>query len=58
LKWPFSGIYNLLNAKAHTETISYSQRSVLEAYYQGDIGKTLAFLEERQIGNLSGWLTK
>ena len=58
LKWPFSGIYNLLNAKAHTEIISDSQRSELEAYYQGDIAKTRAFLEERQIGNLPGWLTK
>ena len=58
LKWPFSGIYNLLNTKAHTETISDSQRSELEAYYQSDIAKTRTFLEERQIGNLPGWLTK
>ena len=52
LKWPFSAIYNLLNAKPHTETISDSHRSELEAYYQGDIGETRAFLKERQIGNL------
>ena len=58
LKWPFSGIYNLLNAKPHTETISDSQRSELEAYYQSDIAQTRAFLEESQIGNLPDWLTK
>ena len=58
LKWPFSGFYNFLNAKPHTETISDSQRSELEAYYQDDIGETRTFLEERQIGNLPDWLTQ
>ena len=58
LKWPFRGIYNLLNAKAHTEIISDSLRGELEAYYKSDMDQTRIFLEERQIGNLPGWLTR
>ena len=58
LKWPFSGIYNLLNAKPHTETISDSLRSELTQYYQKDIDQTCDFLEKRQIGNLPDWLIK
>ena len=58
LKWPFSGIYNLLNAKPHTETISDSLRAELTQYYQEDMDKTSDFLKERQIENLPGWLTK
>jgi hypothetical protein len=58
LKWPFSGIYNLLNARPHTETISDSLRAELTQYYQEDMDKTSDFLKERQIENLPGWLTK
>jgi len=58
IKWPFSGIYNLLNAKPHTETISDSLRAELTQYYQEDMDKTSDFLKERQIENLPGWLTK
>ena len=58
LKWPFSGIYNLLNAKPHTEIISDSLRAELNQYYQADMDQTSDFLKERQIENLPGWLTK
>ena len=58
LKWPFSGIYNLLNAKPHTEIISDSLRTELNQYYQDDMHKTRDILKERQIENLPDWLTK
>ena len=58
LKWPFSGIYNLLNAKPHTEIISDSLRAELNQYYQDDMHKTRDILKERQIENLPDWLTK
>ena len=58
LKWPFSGIYNLLNSKPHTETISDSLRRELVQYYQKDMDQTCDFLEKRQIGNLPDWLIK
>ena len=57
LKWPFSGIYNLLNAKPNTETISDSLKTELTQYYQDDIQKTREILKERQIENFPGWLT-
>ena len=57
LKWPFSGIYNLLNAKPNTETISDLLKTELTQYYQGDIQKTREILKERQIENFPGWLT-
>ena len=58
LRWPFGAVYNFLNAKPHTETISDSIRSELTQYYQKDIEQTCDFLEKRQIGNLPGWLIK
>ena len=57
LKWPFSGFYNLINAKPHNETISDSLRAELTEYYQEDMHKTRDFLKERQIENLPGWLS-
>ena len=57
LKWPFSGLYNLVNAKPHNETLSASLRAELTEYYQEDIHKTRDFLKERQIENLPGWLS-
>ena len=58
LKWPFSGMYNLINAKPHNEKISDSLRTELTQYYQADMDQTSDFLKERQIENLPGWLTK
>jgi len=58
LKWPFSGMYNLINAKPHNEKISDSLRTELIQYYQADMDQTRDFLKERQIENLPGWLTK
>jgi len=58
LKWPFSGMYNLINAKPHNEKISDSLRTELAQYYQADMDQTSDFLKERQIENLPGWLTK
>ena len=58
LKWPFSGMYNLINAKPHNEKISDSLRTELTQYYQADMDQTRDFLKERQIENLPGWLTK
>ena len=57
LKWPFSGLYNLVNAKPHNEILSDSLRAELTEYYQEDIHKTRDFLKERQIENLPGWLS-
>ena len=57
LKWPFSGLYNLVNAKPHNETLSDSLRAELTEYYQEDIHKTRDFLKERQIENLPDWLS-
>ena len=57
IKWPFSGIYNLLNAKPNTETIPDSLKTELTQYYQSDIQKTREILKERQIENFPGWLT-
>jgi len=57
-KWPFSGIYNFLNARPHTETISDLLRDELIQYYQDDMNKTSDFLKERQIENLPDWLTQ
>ena len=57
LKWPFSGLYNLVNAKPHNETLSDTLRAELTEYYQEDIHKTRDFLKERQIENLPGWLS-
>ena len=57
LKWPFSGLYNLLNAKPHNEKISDSLRAELLEYYQEDMNKTRDFLKERQIENLPDWLS-
>ena len=57
LKWPFSGLYNLLNAKPHNETISDSLRAELLEYYQEDINQTRDFLKERQIENWPDWLS-
>lgn len=58
LKWPFSGMYNLINAKPHNEKISDSLRTELTQYYQADMDQTSDFLKERQIENLPGWLIK
>lgn len=58
LKWPFSVVYNLINAKPHNEKISDSLRIELTQYYQDDMDKTSDFLKERQIENLPDWLTK
>ena len=57
IKWPFSGIYNLLNAKPNTETIPDSLKTELTQYYQSDLQKTREILKERQIENFPGWLT-
>ena len=57
LKWPFSGLYNLVNAKPHNETLSDTLRAELTEYYQEDMHKTRDFLKERQIENLPGWLS-
>ena len=57
LKWPFSGLYNLINAKPQNETISDSLRAELTEYYQEDMHETRDFLKERQIENLPGWLS-
>ena len=57
LKLPFSGFYNLVNAKAHNETISNPLRAELVQYYQEDVKQTGVFLKEKQIGNLPDWLT-
>lgn len=57
IKWPFSRLYNLLNAKPHNETISDSLREELVGYYQEDMNKTRDFLKERQIENLPDWLS-
>ena len=57
LKWPFSGLYNLVNAKPHNETLSDSLRAELTEYYQEDMHKTRDFIKERQIENLPGWLS-
>lgn len=56
IKLPFSGLYNLFNAKPHNETISDSLRAELIQYYQDDIKQTSDFLKEKQIENLPGWL--
>jgi len=57
IKWPFSGIYNFLNAKPNTETIPDSLKTELTQYYQSDIQKTREILKERQIENFPEWLT-
>ncbi len=57
LKWPFSGLYNLLNSKPNNEKITDSVRVDLVQYYQDDMNKTRDFLKERQIENLPDWLT-
>ena len=57
LKWPFSGLYNLLNSKPNNEKIADSVRADLVKYYQDDMNKTRDFLKERQIENLPGWLS-
>ena len=57
LKWPFSGLYNLLNSKPNNEKITDSVRADLVQYYQDDMNKTRDFLKERQIENLPDWLT-
>ena len=57
IKWPLSGIYNLLNAKPNTETIPDSLNTELIQYYQDDIQKTREILKERQIENLPDWLS-
>ena len=56
LKWPFSGLYNLLNSKPNNEKITDSVRADLVKYYQDDMNKTRDFLKERQIDNLPDWL--
>ena len=57
LKLPFSGFYNLVNAKVHNETISNQLRAELVQYYKEDVKETGVFLKEKQIGNLPDWLT-
>ena len=57
LKWPFSGLYNLLNSKPNNEKITDPVRADLVQYYQDDMNKTRDFLKERQIENLPDWLT-
>ena len=57
IKWPFSGIYNLLNAKPNTETIPDSLKTELTQYYQSDLQKTREILKERQLVNLPDWLS-
>ena len=57
LKWPFSGLYNLLNSKPNNEKITDSVRADLVQYYQDDMNKTRDFLKERQIENLPDWLS-
>ena len=56
LKWPFSGLYNLINSKPNNEKITDSVRTELVQYYQDDMNKTRDFLKERQIENLPDWL--
>ena len=56
IKLPLRGLYNLLNAKPHNETISESLRAELVQYYQDDMKQTGDFLKEKQIENLPGWL--
>jgi len=57
IKWPLSGIYNLLNAKPNTEAIPDSLNTELTQYYQDDIQKTREIIKERQIENLPDWLS-
>ncbi|MFL2944979.1 MAG: sulfotransferase family protein [Candidatus Poseidoniales archaeon] len=58
LKWPLSGIYNLVNAKPNTEKISDSLRNELVNYYSSDISKTRNFLEEIHIKNIPEWMVR
>lgn len=58
LKWPLSGIYNLVNAKPNTEKISDSLRNELVNYYSSDISKTRNFLEEMHIKNIPEWMIR
>ena len=58
LKWPLSGIYNLINAKPNIEKVSNALRNELVKYYDADISETRKFLEERQIKNFPGWMDR
>lgn len=58
LKWPLSGIYNLVNAKPNTEKISDLLRNELVNYYSSDISKTRNFLEEMHIKNIPEWMVR
>ena len=58
LKWPLSGLYNLVNAKPNTEKISDSLRNELVNYYSSDISKTCNFLEEMHIKNIPEWMIR
>lgn len=58
LKWPLSGIYNLINAKPNVEKVSNTLRNELVKYYDTDITETRKFLEERQIKNFPEWMDR
>lgn len=58
LKWPLSGIYNLVNAKPNTEKISDSLRNELVKYYNSDTSKTRKFIEEMHIKNIPEWMIR
>jgi len=58
LKWPLSGIYNLINAKPNIEKVSNTLRNELVKYYDTDITETRKFLEERQIKNFPEWMDR
>ena len=58
LKWPLSGIYNLINAKPNIEKVSNALRNELVKYYDADITETRNFLEERQIKNFPEWMDR
>ena len=58
LKWPLSGIYNLVNAKPNTEKISDLLRNELVNYYSSDISNTRNFLEEMHIKNIPEWMVR
>ena len=58
LKWPLSGIYNLINAKPNVEKVSNTLRNELVKYYDADITETRKFLEERQIKNFPEWMDR
>jgi len=58
LKWPLSGIYNLINAKPNIDKMSNTLRNELVKYYDTDITETRNFLKERQIKNFPRWMDR